>query len=308
MGSKNPFRKFENFKKNAGTFEFSDIYETHFFYKIKNLFCIRFEWKNLPKEIPPMFVEEVLFWRGMGVFIYDDIVDKYAFMRGNLTGMPDIYDVPDIREAYTSNGYIESYGKENSVICWDSPSRLPFCISARMYAHAMATTWRTKDLNMFAQRTPVALLSTDEEKLTFQTIGEDYENFTPILKIKDSINLDKIKSITLDAPYIVDKCELELRDLKSQVLTDLGYESNPIEKRERLVVGETQGNNGETEAMRNSALVMRQRCADAMNKVWGLNIEVKFRSILPSMVNGFIPDTFTTSTKVDGGEGGENNK
>ena len=177
-----------------------------------------------------------------------------------------------------------------------------------MYAHAMATTWRTKDLNMFAQRTPVALVSTDEEKLTFQTIGEDYENFTPILKIKDSINLDKIKAITLEAPYIVDKCELELRDLKSQVLTDLGYESNPIEKRERLVVGETQGNNGETEAMRNSGLVMRQRCADAMNKMWGLNINVKFRSILPSMVNGFIPETFTTSTKVDNSEGGEENE
>lgn len=306
MGSKNPFRIFENLKKNAGTFEFSNVYTTHFFYKIKNLFCVRFEWENLPKEIPPMFVEEVLFWRGMGVFIYDDVVNKHAFMRGNLTGIPDIYDIPDIREAYTSNGYIENYGKDNSVICWDSPSRLPYCISAMMYAHAMATTWRTKDLNMFAQRTPVALVSTDEEKLTFETIGEDYENFTPILKIKDSINLDKIKSITLDAPYIVDKCELELRDLKSQVLTDLGYESNPIEKRERLVVGETQGNNGETEAMRNSALVMRQRCATAMNKMWGLNVNVKFRSILPSMVNGFIPESFTTSTQLNPDEGGDN--
>ena len=176
-----------------------------------------------------------------------------------------------------------------------------------MYAHAMATTWRTKDLNMFAQRTPVTLVSTDEEKLTFEVIGEQYENFTPIIKLKDSINLDKIKSINLNAAYIVDKCELELRDLMSQVLTDLGYESNPIEKRERLVVGETQGNNGETEAMRNSALVMRQRCADAMNKMWGLNINVKFRSILPSMVEEFIPNTFTTSKQIykEGGGGNE---
>ena len=83
----------------------------------------------------------------------------------------------------------------------------------------------------------------------------------------------------------------------------MGFESNPIEKRERLVVGETQGNNGETEAMRNSGLVMRQRCADAMNRMWGLNVNVKFRSNLPSMVNGFIPDTFTTSTQVREGGG-----
>lgn len=291
MGKKNPFRMFENLKNNATTFEFSSYYEAHFFYKIKNMFCVRFEWLNLPKEIPPMFVEEVLFWRGMGVFIYDDILDKYAFMRGNLTGMPDIYDIPDIREAYTSNGFINSYGKENSVICWDSPSRFPFCLSAMMYAHSMAIAWRTKDLNMFAQRTPVALVSSDEEKLTFETIGEDYENFTPIIKLKDSINLDKIKSINLNAPYIVDKCEVELRDLKSQVLTDLGYDSNPVEKKERLVVNEVAGNNGEIEAMRNSGLVLRKRCADAMNKMWGLNIDVKFRSEITTTVNDFMSDS-----------------
>lgn len=55
--------------------------------------------------------------------------------------------------------------------------------------------------------------------------------------------------------------------------------------------------------MRNSALVMRQRCADAMNKMWGLNINVKFRSTLSSMVEEFIPDTFTTSKQI-GKEGG----
>lgn len=54
--------------------------------------------------------------------------------------------------------------------------------------------------------------------------------------------------------------------------------------------------------MRNSALVMRQRCADAMNKMWGLNINVKFRSILPSMV-----EEFTTSKQI-GKEGGGGNE
>lgn len=52
---------------------------------------------------------------------------------------------------------------------------------------------------------------------------------------------------------------------------------------------------------------MRQRCADAMNKMWGLNINVKFRSILPSMVEEFIPGTFTTSKQI-GKEGGGGNE
>lgn len=162
----------------------------------------------------------------------------------------------------------------------------------------------TKDINIFAQRTPVVLVSSSEQRLTFQTLGEQYANYVPILKVSDNVDLDRIKALNIGAPYIVDKLEEEIRAVKSSLLTSLGYESNPIEKRERLVVGETQGNNGETEANRNVGLDLRRRCANAMNELWGLNVDVRFNSKLPSMINGFIPDSFTQTSKI-GEEGGE---
>ena len=307
---KNPWRVFEGNSAqvaNLGDANYMMDFEklrTIFFYNIHNLFMSRFIWEGLPTEIQPYYIESTLFWRACGVFILDDVVDKYAFMKVALSGMPDIYNIPEERTAFAPNGYIDEYGKDNSVILWDNPSTLPFCYEAEMFACRLANVWKTKDINIFAQRTPMVLVSSSEQRLTFQTLGEQYANYVPILKVSDNVDLDRIKAIDLGAPYIVDKLEEEIRAVKSSLLTSLGYESNPIEKRERLVVGETLGNNGETEANRNASLDLRKRCANAINELWGLNVDVKFNSKLPSMVNGFIPDSFTQTGKI-GEQGGE---
>lgn len=307
---KNPWRVYEDFQKSCceGGYEsqmidFNKI-KTIFFNNIYNIFISRYIWVGLPPEIQPYYIESTLFWRASGVFIYDDIAEMYAFMKVALQGMPDIYNIPDGRTAFAPNGYIEEYGKEDSVILWDNPATLPFCYEAEMYACRLANVWKTKDINIFAQRTPVVLVSSSEQRLTFQTLGEQYANYVPILKVSDNVDLDRIKALKIDAPYIVDKLEEEIRAVKSSLLTALGYESNPIEKRERLVVGETQGNNGETEANRNVGLDLRKRCANAMNELWGLNVDVRFNSKLPSMVNGFIPESFAQTGKI-GEKGGE---
>lgn len=307
---KNPWRVFEPDSANIANLgdanymlDFNKI-KTIFFYNIYNIYISRYIWDGLPPEIQPYYIESTLFWRASGVFIYDDIAEMYAFMKVALQGMPDIYNIPKGRTAFAPNGYIEEYGKDNSVILWDNPATLPFCYEAEMYACRLANVWKTKDINIFAQRTPVVLVSSSEQRLTFQTLGEQYANYVPILKVSDNVDLDRIKALNIDAPYIVDKLEEEIRAVKSSLLTSLGYESNPIEKRERLVVGETQGNNGETEANRNVGLDLRKRCANAMNELWGLNVDVRFNSKLPSMVNGFIPDSFTQTGKI-GEEGGE---
>lgn len=267
--------------------------ENYYFQKIMALFVTRYEWKGLPPEIQPFFIEEVLFWRGCGAFVYDTNAEMYAFMHLALSGMPDIYNVPEDRWAYAVNGYLKEYGKTNSVILWDNPSAYPFCNTARMYSHSLALTWKTRDINMYAQRTPVALVSSDEQTLSYQIFGEEYDNLVPIIKLKDYIDIEKIKAIKLDAPYIVDKCEQEIRCIMSQVLTDLGYESNPTDKKERLVTDETHGNDGETEGMRNIGLSYRQRAANAISELWGLNVKVSFRSDLPTVVNGYKPPNMT---------------
>lgn len=278
---KNPYRRFEPKISQNGI----DHITWYFYNQIMNLFINRFEWSDLPKEIEPYYIERVLFFDGLGAFIYDDVVSMYAFTKLNLSGTYDIYNIPTDRWAYANNGYMKEYGKNNSVIVWDSATAYPYANTALLYAEEMANVWRTRSLNMFAQRTPVALASSDEERVTYQVLGDEYCNYVPIIKVSDTLNLKGLQAISLNAPYVVDKLEDEISVLWGRVLTDLGYESNPAEKRERLIADEVAGNNGQAEANRNIGLGTRRRAADAFNNLFGTNVSVRFRSDLPTPLN-----------------------
>lgn len=288
MSKKNPYRRFEPDLEKSQNCE--DYITFYFFNQIMNLFINRFEWKGLPEEIEPFYIERVLFFYGEGGFIFDDVVKMPAFMKISLSGSYDIYNVPTDRWAYANNGYLKEYGKNNSVVVWDSPTSYPFYNTAMMYAETMANVWRTRDINMFAQRTPVALASTDDERMSYQVLGEEYDNYVPIIKISDTLNIKNLQAISLNAPYVVDKLEDELSVLWGRVLTDLGYESNPAEKRERLISDEVAGNNGQAEACRNIGLSLRTRAINACNKLFGWNASVRFRSELPTPLN--MPSNF----------------
>ena len=272
--NKNPFRIYEDFRQRPG-----DAF-AYWFYKLKNLAISRYEWVNLPKEIEPVFVEETLFYNPMGIFIVDDITGIPAFMNVNLSGEMDVYDFPIDRMAYASNGYLEWFGKENSVLVRDNPAMFPTCYSTRIYAERLNNLWRTIDLNVFAQRTPVVMGTTQDNRLSYKIFGEKYENYIPVIEVSDALDLDKIKAFKLDAPYVADKLQDQIRVTISQYLTDLGYNSNGIEKRERLVSKETESNNGEIEAGRNIGLMLRKRACNACNELFGWNMDVRFRSEL----------------------------
>lgn len=280
--TKNPYRVYEPKLKDGKN---GDVITFYFFNQIMNLFINRFEWQGLPKEIEPFYIERVLFFDGLGGFIYDDVVKMCAFTKINLSGTYDIYNIPTDRWAYANNGYLKEYGKENSVIVWDSATAYPFCNTAMLYAQTLADVWRTRDINMFAQRTPVALASSDDEKLSYQVLGDEYANYLPVIKISDTLNIKNLQALTLGAPYVVDKLEDEISILWGRVLTDLGYESNPAEKRERLISDEVAGNNGQAEANRNIGLSLRTRAINACNKMFGWDASVRFRSDLPTPLN-----------------------
>lgn len=294
---RNPLRVYENFNQSGMGME-----ESYFFYKLKNLYLASIRYKNIPKEIQPFWIENALFYNPCVAFIYDDVVKQYACMKVNLQGMPDIYDIPELRQVYAVNGYLKYYGKENSVLMWNSPSPFPYFYITRIYAKKLANIWKTIDTNVYAQRTPVIIPMPDDMRLTYENIGSKYDFHVPAIKIRDTVNLDRIKALKTDAPYVADKLQQQFRIYLCQYLTDCGYESNPVDKKERLINGEVQGNNGETEGMRNVRLLPRRRAMDACNELWGWDASVEFASDLPTDLNGFFDKNLYSD---DGEEGGE---
>lgn len=287
--AKHPLRIYEKF--NNCQPEDTTLY---WFYKLMNLALVRFEWRGLPPQIEPIFVEKSLFYNSIGAFLIDDETGTPCFFNTNLTGNIDIYDFPEIRQVYASNGYWEDYGKENSVLVMDNPTMYPLCLTTMMYAERLNNLWRTIDVNIYAQRTPVVLAATQETRLSMAILSEEYKSYVPVIKVADTLDLDKFKAISLGAPYVADKLQDQIRYTLAQFLTDLGYNNNAQQKKERLVSSETQGNNGEIEGSRNVGLISRRRCAEQCNKLFGWNVEVVFRSDLLDEFNSELRD-FTLS-------------
>lgn len=272
---KHPLRLYENFKC-VGQGDTT----LYWYYKLMNLAIVRYEWKNLPPQIEPMFIEQSLFYNSIGAFVVDDVTNIPAFFNVNLTGNIDIYDFPEERQAYASNGYWEMYGKNNSVLVRDNPTMFPLCWATMLYAQRLNNLWRTIDLNVYCQRTPTVIACTQDTRLSYEILSKKYESYVPVIKVADTMDLDKFKALSLDAPYVADKLQDQIRYTLAQYLTDLGYNNNAQQKKERLVSSETEGNNGEIEASRNVGLISRQRCAEQCNKLFGWNVEVVFRSDL----------------------------
>ena len=272
---RHPLRLYEQFK----TAQPGDT-TLYWYYKLMNLALVRFEWKNLPPEIEPIFVEQTLFYNSIGAFLKDDVTGIPCFFNVNLTGEIDIYDFPEDRQVYASNGYWEEYGKENSVLVRDNPTMFPLCYTTMLYAQRLNNLWRTIDLNVYCQRTPTVIACTQETRLSYEILSRKYDSYVPVIKVADTMDLDKFKAINLEAPYVADKLQDQIRYTLAQYLTDLGYNNNAQQKKERLVSSETEGNNGEIEASRNVGLISRRRCAEQCNKMFGWDVKVVFRSDL----------------------------
>ena len=111
---KNPLRVFEFSNKNknppinAVDIPTNDI-TAWYFYKIHNLFCNRYKWENLPKEILPWMIESFLFYNGVGVFSVDDVTAMIAGQIGQLAPMDE--ETADLFQQLAKK-MIEQAGKE----------------------------------------------------------------------------------------------------------------------------------------------------------------------------------------------------
>lgn len=284
---KHPLRVFERDKLNTNNPEL-----LYFFNQLMSLYLSRFTWKNLPNEIEPFFIEWALFWSFRGVFFCDEAVNTYAFMRTVLSGEFDIYNFPQNREAWAVNGYSKNLNKKNSVLLMDNFSGVPFCETAYLYAKELADTWKTRSINRFAQRTPLCITSSDEKTLSYKIVGEEYEIGVPIIHVKDDLDLNRIRVLNTQAPYIVDKLDTHMKELQSAYLTELGYNNTNIYKKEKLLNAEINGNNEQVSAQRALPEKLRQRFCENVNRLFGLNIYVEFNN------NVNIIDNSTLSNNV----------
>lgn len=277
-----------------------------------NIAVSRFQWLNLPDTVNEKFIEETLFFNGLMVGYKDVNLDSYLVLPCTNNGMLNLYGYPAQVIAYGYNGYtypgllpynnlqgIKGSEKPNSALLYTNFSRCPDFPQILYFARKLTKIDRTIDVNVNVQKTPYLVSCAENQKLSVLNAFKKVDDFEPAIftskffGIANGVSDSPIKVLEINAPFIADKLQIIKKQVWQEALTYLGIESNTSEKAERQVAEEINVNMGETESLRQSPLTSRKQFCTEFNKVFGTNIDVRFRSDLDLaqvMENGGLTD------------------
>lgn len=255
-----------------------------YYNRLKELALNVFEWKNLPPSVDERFLELTLYEKGYALYFDDEILGNLA-LTCTIGGQLDVYRNPIYRKAYASNGYNLQRSAKDSVLIYNNYLRTPTDLSIRMFALRLYELERTVDVNIKAQKTPVLVLSSDEQRLTMKNLYMQYDGNEPFIYGDKNLDFAGMTVLKTDAPFVADKLQIVKNQIWNEALTFLGIENSNQDKKERLVADEVGSNYGNIEAQRNVMLNARRQAVEKINRMFGTNIEVGFRSNLVTMVN-----------------------
>lgn len=259
-----------------------------YFDRLTELSISMFKWQNLPPTIDARFLELALFGDGKAVFFKDEDIGFLA-LRCMIGGLWNVYNVPTERTAYATNGYQMRLDADNSVLIYNNMIRTNSTLMVELYSRRLWDIDRTIDINVKSQKTPIFLQCSESQRLTLKNLYMKYEGNEPFIFGDKSINLDDIKVLSTQAPYVADRLYQIKTQIWNEALTYLGISNINIQKKERLITDEVQRNQGGTLASRLSRLNARQQACEEINRMFDLDIwcdyneEISFTSVEPEI-------------------------
>lgn len=243
-----------------------------------------FEWENLPPSVDERFLELTLYEMGYCLYFNDEIIGNLA-LTCTIGGKLDVYRIPVLRRAYAVNGYNKMCSTKDSVLIFNNYLHTPTQLTIELFARRLYEIERAIDVNVKAQKTPTLILSSEQQRLTMQNLYMQYDGNEPFIFGDKNMDIEGIKSLKTDAPFVADKLENLKHQIWNEALTFCGIENSNQDKKERLVSDEVGSNYGNVEAQRNVMLNARKQAVKKINAMFGTNIDVHFRSNLQTIVN-----------------------
>lgn len=254
--------------------------------RLTELSVSMFEWKNLPPTVDARYLELHLFETGSMVYFDDDVI-------GNLcldcipSGRLDVYGNPVLRRAYSGyNNYQKLLKESNSVIIWNNYLHTNSILEVKMFAKRLYNLDRIIDVNANAQKTPVLIQGTEQQRLTLNNLYKEFDGNSPFIFGDKNLDLNSLKCLQTGAPYVCDKLYNLKQMYWNEALTYLGINNSGVQKRERMLAIESSQAQGGTISSRYSRLQSRREAVEKINAMFGTNIEVNYREDFMSIYEG----------------------
>lgn len=266
--------------------------------RLTELSVSMFEWKNLPPTVDARYLELHLFETGTMVYFNDEVI-------GNLcldclpSGRLDVYGNPVLRRAYSGyNNYQKLLKESNSVIIWNNYLHTNSILEVKMFAKRLYNLDRIIDVNANAQKTPVLIQGTEQQRLTLKNLYKEFDGNSPFIFGDKNLDLNSLKCLQTGAPYVCDKLYNLKQMYWNEALTYLGINNSGAQKRERMLAIESSQAQGGTISSRYSRLQSRREAVEKINAMFGTNIEVNYREDFISIYEGQGVDTTEGESEV----------
>ena len=274
-----------------------------YYNRLTELSISMFEWKNLPETVDERFMELALFSKGMAVFFKDEVLG-YLALRTTISGEFNVYRIPVKRRAFADNGYNKELTIDDSVIIYNNMIHTNSMLDVRVFAEKLADLDRTIQVNARAQKTPVLIKCSENERLTMTNLYKEYDGNAPVIYGDKNLNANGLMVLKTDAPYVADKLYQLKTQIWNEALTYLGISNINSVKKERMITDEVTRNQGGVVASRYSRLESRRQACEKINDMFGLNIWCDYREDYRQL------DEFISGEEIEGepdseGRGGD---
>lgn len=250
-----------------------------------------FDWSGLPDTVDPRFLELSLFNDGQAVFFYDEVLG-YLALQCISNGPFNVYRIPTRRRAYAVNGYQRDLTAADSVIIWNNYMHINSVLDVIQFAKRLYNLDRIIDVNANAQKTPVLIQATEQQRLTLLNLYQKYDGNEPVIFGDKNLDINALKALSTGAPYVADKLYQLKTQIWNEALTYLGISNVSVEKKERLISDEVNRTQGGTIASRYSRLQARREACEQINRMFDLDIWCDYRE-------DFVPEVTELSGGVD---------
>lgn len=280
----------------------SGIEYNHWLMKFASNAISSYRVEGLPKEIDSRWLALKLFELGSVAFFYDSDADEYACMQYSCLGTYDCYGNPTKIRVWNSwTGYQRELGKDEFVIIWDNMLRINMY---NAYVELAYRLWRidgTIDTNCSAQKTPVIVQCSENERLTFKNLIANVDADNPYIAVGDNLSLKDIKALQLGAPLVAPQLLEVQQTLYNRGNALLGITSVIVQKKERMVKSEVDTANADALANRRSRTMARDYASEQIKEIFGLDVKWIFdEGDEPNKETGDVnKEDFISTMKVD---------
>ena len=257
----------------------NDLTYKTIFDKFKMVAVNMFEWSGLPDGIEEKYIEELLFNHGQAIFFRDPAM-SYMCLKADNGAELNVYGEP-LGWWATGFNYHKYYHTDDCVIISNNKLRIPTINFIMFYANKLTEAERTMDVNVKACKTPYIFACDDKDVLSFKQIFAKVDGNEPAIFSDRGLNLDSMQVFQTGVKFLGNELQDYKHTVENELLTFLGVNNTPVDKKERLITDEAEANDELIQSFAEIQLEAREKACEEINKMFKLNVSVKRRCTFP---------------------------